>query len=204
MAAVSKLCGKSLLLDKGKLVCEGKTQDVISSYLKKDENKSLKCGRLDYQDDLSAPIQIKYLAIKNEKGEIDREINYQESFFLELGIRLRKEASYYYATIVLRDSYGNLVIFTADDDIVESQLAGREKGRYVYKARYHPKFLKPGDYFVTAALCEQNKGKIDTQNAELSFKIKDESSRRGIRERYRPAIVAPEIYWELENIDDNK
>lgn len=203
MAAVNTLCEKSLLLDKGELICEGKTQDVINSYLKENESKSLEYGKIDYQDDLLVPIQIKYLAIKNEKGEINREIKYQESFCLELGVRLRQKATYYYTTIALYDSYGHLVVFTADDDIVESQLSGREKGTYVYTAKYHSRFLKPGEYFVEVALCEQNKGKIDTQNAKLSFEIQDQSSRRGIRGRYRPAVVAPEIYWELKNADNN-
>ena len=201
MAAINALCDKALLLDKGKMVCEGKTQDVIDSYLIKNRNETLGCGRIDHKDDLLSPIQIEYLAIKNEKGEVSREIKYQETFFLELGIRLRKKASYYYTALSLFDAYGNLVIFTADDDISESQLIDKETGRYTYKIRYHSKLLKPGEYFVEAHLCKQPEGKIDNYITRLSFEIQDRSSRRGMRGLYRSAITAPEIHWELKNAD---
>jgi hypothetical protein len=93
-----------------------------------------------------------------------------------------------------------MIFFTADDDLDASSLSGLGAGKYCYQVQLPGHLLKPGQYYLTASLTKKNKsaGPIDRHDSILTFQITDNQSKRSARNGYRkPAIVAPEIPWEL-------
>jgi lipopolysaccharide transport system ATP-binding protein len=197
MAAVNTLCPKAILIQDGHVATSGPTSEVIGTYTNTNHGTRDTAGRIEFLPPLNQGAGFTYAALHSAEGVFSGTIAYQNSIQVELGVRVFNRSPIYYTAINLYDSTGSLIVFTADDDQVESRLASLPPGDYIYTASYPARLLKPGRYHMTFHLCEQNRGRIDRQEAGLSFTVEDLQSLRGVRGRYRPAAVAPEISWSL-------
>lgn len=93
------------------------------------------------------------------------------------------------------------MFFTADDDLGKAAIAGLSSGEYCYRVQLPCRLLKPGRYYLTVSLTQKYKVEgrpHDRRDSVRAFEIVDHQTRRGVKNGYRrPAVVAPEIPWEL-------
>lgn len=195
MATINSLCSRAVILENGTVGFDGVPADAVRHYLE-GERGGASSGFVEFPEDESSQIQIKSIAARDANGNISTVFDYSEGCKFDLSIELRKKDIDYYACIAVNDIFGNLVFFTADDDLVESRLSNAEKGEYVYAVDFPSKLLKPGEYLITFSLNRRLHGPSELFSTySIRLEIQDNRSRRGMKNAYRPAVVAPEIPW---------
>ena len=203
MGAINNLCQQSIVLGNGEIIYRGEAGDAVRFYLQNLNDQHMKekhTGLVNFDRDDTKPIQFLQIGMKSSSDEFRSVFEYQETPLVHMQFDLRTPNPDYYAVLFIHDIYGHMIFFTADDDLNASSLPGLDAGQYSYQVQLPGHLLKPGQYYLTASLTKRNKsaGPIDRHDSILTFQITDNQSIRSARNGYRkPAIVAPEIPWEL-------
>lgn len=203
MAAVNNLCQSGVVIEKGEIVFNGQANRAINFYLRylnKQHDDDKVDGSAKFPIDDTKTIQILEVSLVDSGGRVKSVFDYNEHPFVNILFDLRVPNPLYYAVLFIQDSHGNMVFFTADDDLRESVIAGHVKGKYRYIVQLPSYLLKPGEYYLTVSLTQAHKtgGPHDRRDSVLAFEIVDHETRRGARNGYRgPAVVAPKIPWTL-------
>lgn len=198
MSAISTLCDRCVVLDRGGMAFDGPTHDAVRTYLEmsfagEDNHKA----SFSFDPDPSLPAELIQGSIVNESGEVSNSIPYQEDFEVRLNVVVHRPDPAYYAVISLQDMVGHAILTTADDDLGPSPLAGLERGVCTIRVRFAAKMLKPGRYHLHCSLTRKRSGAVDSRVPILVLNIEDSKSWRARHEGYRSAtVVAPEIPWE--------
>jgi len=195
MAAINSLCGRCLYMRAGGVVVDGVTTDVLRAYL--EPGKPTGVGAVSFERKAGIPIFLKEARILDLNGCVTPSISYQDPFVLRLGIEIADPSPSYYAVVHLVNSKSEVLIFTADDDLMDSKLVNHSVGMFVYELQFPARLLKPGRYSFTIKLVESQQYKVFDEHVQaLVFDVFDNVSRRAHRAAYRPmAAVAPEIEW---------
>lgn len=199
IATINTLCSRVIVMDKGRITHDGSNANSIKSYLE----ASIAASNMivDADGDEQLPITIKHASMRDEAGNIAAVLDYHMQYYIYLCIKIRDKDRDYYASVGVYDDFGNLVIFTADDDLLESRLSRADEGEYWYRLKLPVKLLKPGSYQFVITMNKRTRGaSIQVTRVVLSSEMRDTVSRRAMRKAYRPSMVAPEIVWEY--IDD--
>jgi lipopolysaccharide transport system ATP-binding protein len=204
MGAINNLCSAGIVIDTGGITFQGQASEAVRFYLGR-LNEQYTDTKLDglvyFPVDETKEIQIRQVSVIDEKGKVGSVFEYHETAFISILFGLTVPNPDYYALVFVQDIYGNVVFFTADDDLTESAMAGLSSGMYRYRVELPNSLLKPGQYYVTVSLTQRHKmsGPHDRRDSVLAFEIIDNHTRRAARNGYRkPALVAPEIRWTLE------
>lgn len=199
MSAINNLCQKAIVLSEGKLVFEGKTPDAISEYLSQTEVYNKHDGIVHFMSKPDKLIQMMQISTTDKNGNIKGLFEYRENPVVNIDFNLRESNLDYYTVLSIFDNYGNMIYFTADDDLSDSAIAGLRPGQYRYQVQLPGKLLKPGKYYITVSLTQHGgRGAHDRRQNVLELEILDNNTRRGMKDGYRrPAMVAPELNWEL-------
>lgn len=207
MAAINNLCSSGIVIDTGGITFQGQASEAVRFYLGR-LNEQYTDTKLDgliyFPVDEAKEIQIRQVSVTDEMGKVSSVFEYHETAFVSILFRLTVPNPDYYAVIFIQDIYGNIVFFTADDDLTESAMAGLSSGVYRYRVELPNSLLKPGQYYVTVSLTQRHKmsGPHDRRDSVLAFEIIDNHTRRATRKGYRKsALVAPEIRWTLEPVE---
>lgn len=89
MGAISQLCSRGLLIDRGKYQSFGDISSVVSKYLSSGFRGSQ--GKCSFLLDQKKPSQYISAAITNSKGQVVSETNNDEPFFINLEYLVRKK-----------------------------------------------------------------------------------------------------------------
>jgi len=111
MAAVQNLCMRAIILQHGKLECEGMTEVVIERYLRNVENAGNVLGLSEISECRkpgSVPV-IQYVRLLNEKGQLCSEFLPSQRITIELGLRYHTEVNGAYVGIGVNDWLGRRV-----------------------------------------------------------------------------------------------
>jgi lipopolysaccharide transport system ATP-binding protein len=204
MAAINNLCSAGIVIDTGGITFQGQASEAVQFYLgrlNEQYTDTRRDGSIYFPVDDTKEIQIRQVSVMDETGKVGSVFGYHETVFLSILFRLAVPNPDYYAVVFVQDIYGNMVFFTADDDLTESAMARLSSGIYRYRVELPNSLLKPGQYYVTVSLTQRHKtgGPQDRRDSVLAFEIIDNHTRRATRNGYRkPALVAPEIHWSLE------
>ena len=201
MSAINALCTRLILIKGGRVTYSGDVHQGVNSYL----NDSSLDNTIDFEDDERSPIQIKGLSIKDEDGNTVDTLDYHKQHFVHIIIRVRNKDRDYYATMAIHDVLGNLLIFSADDDLIESGISGVDEGEHLYTVKLPPRLLKPGNYTAFITMTKRTHGNSSPMSrVRFQFVIEDNISRRAMRDAYRPAMVAPEMQWIMDKSSRGK
>lgn len=207
MASINNLCHEAIVLSEGNLIFRGETQDAISEYLnlRNDNIRDKKEGILKFKTLPNKPIQVMQVSTTDSQGNVKTRFEYSESAFVNMWFDLRESSLDYYCSLQVIDYDGSWIYYTADTDLSKSPIAGIKPATYKYQIELPRKLLKPGNYSINMTITQKNKkhktGGRPHDNKLLEFEIVDNDSRRGMKSGYRkPAIIAPEINWDLSQI----
>lgn len=145
MGAVAELCTRAILLEKGQLVLEGTTEEVIQRYLEGENTSEFGVDR----SQLGPAGDICYLLdakMYNDKEEELYQFDINENMHLEFDYHLVNAQNSFDNVVHLRRN-GIEVLTTFDTDHVE--IEERSAGNYRVKMMIPPMFLKAGNYTAT-------------------------------------------------------
>jgi lipopolysaccharide transport system ATP-binding protein len=169
MAAVSQLCNKSIVVEHGVTVFEGKAKDGIGFYLKSNQS----AGNIGfYRNETNEKSCFIGLAITDKNNEIKTEFGFDEP--ITLNIDLLIEDKHLNAYIGFRVEDGNeRVIFTSEiklTDIIN------KAGVHHFQIKLPHHFLVPNKFKITFGLHIPNIEIIDYREEILSFEILETGS----------------------------
>ena len=193
MESIKRLCNRSILLEKGKAIFDGPTNEVIENYIT-DSNNEIDKYKGERKWDMNAPNNgyVKYVAIrtKNEKGEIKSVFDVSDDFFLEIDY-LVLQTGYRCALFVRVGNRITETLFLMADEYIYGPW-GKQSTKSVgmYRAAFFiPKnLLNPGRTTITTAIysppnISNSQTNLLVEHA-LSFEIVDELRGLGAKGNY--------------------
>jgi lipopolysaccharide transport system ATP-binding protein len=200
LGAVSKLCNRSIWIDKGLIKEEGFSENVISSYLS-DNNSSN--GVKDWSNLPSAPgdhqyLIMHYLKILNIEGQLINTINAEDSFFIEIEYEILKKLVNGSIGFLLSRVTGEVIFSAFDNNLALNKKYIREPGIYKSKWLIPGYFLNQGMHSIS--LIGHIPGLKFLVNEEhvltLTITQKENIGGQGIQ----PGLVRPLLKFDVEKI----
>lgn len=145
MAAVEKLCPRSILLSHGKVVMVGETEKVIGYYLKQEYEKSLGTEKLfphKVKDLIIHGFDVTQNKIRTESLDCDK------PFEVSIDYETLDDLTLFRIGVYVKNSFGNVLFRSCTADW-KPELEKIKKGRYKASIVFPGQLLMPGNYFLS-------------------------------------------------------
>ena len=193
MTAVKSLCGRTIWLDKGRILEVGETEQVVHNYLQKGSNPTLEQV---WEDPASAPgnekVRIHSARVRSMAEDGEQVISIQTPLQLEF------EFWNYIPDGVLNFTMHLFTIEGTYVFAVASEFGPRQLGLVKEVVKIPPNFLNDGIYNVTIQVVEDSSS-LYIHPEILAFEVHD-SARVGAWFHKWPGVVRPKLEWISPNI----
>ena len=202
MQAVTRLCRRVLLLDKGRLIVEGLAPDVVSAYLH--EGAGSRCVR-EWNDLDKAPgdstARLRSVRIRNAAGDMSSVVDIRQDVLVEMEFDVLQPDRVLTPNFVLTNGEG-LDLFETFDLDPHWRKRPRPIGRYVSKVRIPGNFLTEGTLFVSPACFSVIPHEVQFYEREVvAFQVVDSTegdSMRGDHPGEMLGVIRPHLQWVTE------
>lgn len=173
LSMIKALCNKCMLLDQGKLIQYGDTNEVVEAYITRKNTTDPVCHREYEEDALKEYAQIYRLCIKNQAGEYCGNYEIFEPIVLEAEYELKKPLIGVALGFSIYKNQG-AVVHSFDTDVNSNLLNKREPGRYIARVQI-PAVLKAGSYVLDFTICRPGLDGIDFKKGDITFVIEEKT-----------------------------
>lgn len=202
MGAVNELCSRVIWLEGGELRQDGPPSQIIMDYLSSSEEK---VGFWLRVPDESLSGRMAWL----RKARITSGVDCFETTIFRFNERPKVEIEYEIKDKVeklgvyfwIRDSYGNIIWISNDNDGAACQELFRGPGVYHSVCELPDNILKPGRYFVGIGITGKPKEVVEEEHRDvMNFSISD----MGYPFKRRAGVIAPYLDWKIIRHDEQK
>lgn len=200
LAAVQRLCNRSLLLERGQIVADSKTDEVIRHYVSR---------RLDERSVYEQPsnkqkaINLRRVFLANSHGTPLREFRYDERITLVIEYEVNSAMQDCCVWFGLRTMQDILAFGSSDIDVDASMLGERRPGYYRTSVALSESWLNAGQYFTVIGITKYNPLQEFDRVEALSFTILDVGTPERLRTgNFRPGILQPLMAWTTYPAED--
>lgn len=128
MSAIQRLCGRTILLENGKVAAAGDTRTVIEKYLNRNLTPE---AVIKYPENKKKKVQITEVRLLDQTGNPSTRLDINESFSIGVSYRLDDDLkSVNMVDLIINDINGSTLVQTFDIDTNENQFLSRERGVY--------------------------------------------------------------------------
>lgn len=213
MASVARLCNRSILLEKGKLVAEGLTSDVIEKYIGLREEVG---AEVNWKNLNEAPgdstVKVKSVRIFSDQNTLSYRLDTNKDFFVEMTYWNFIEGSKLLPCIRLVNNEG-IIILTANNlpsvCLKTDSWYDRPspKGLFRSVCKIPANLLKEGYYFVNIVIGNLA-GLLDSyshvyEDQVLSFEVIDKDGMHKEHHSTLIGVIQPKLDWETEYQGEN-
>jgi len=208
MAAINKLCNRTILLSHGRMLEDGETSQVVAKYLSSDEGN--REGEVVWDDIKSAPgsEMVKLHAVRVcSKGILVSQVDIDQPVEIEIEFWNQIPGQKLVPDIRLVDEFGTVVfeaigLPNADLNNAASTITPLEKGLYRSVCIIPPNFLNDKRYFVSIKIVNTPSpvGQVSI-NEVVSFLVYDTGAMRApqFNGKWLGVIRTP-FHWHTEKI----
>lgn len=199
MDAVTRLCNKAFFLKMGKLVFEGETDKIVSSYLQSDFGIN---SEKRWDNNLEAPgndfVKLREVRILNEENELTDSIDIRKTVYIEAIYEIFKDGQNYTHGMNLFNETGIHVLSSHD---LESKYLHKpsEKGVFSTKVSLPGNFLAEGAYKISFAIMSYNPYIVHFHEMDIvGFNVIDTIDGDSARGNYGgvfPGVIRPILKW---------
>ncbi|CAI4032582.1 ABC transporter [Nitrospira tepida] len=202
MQAVTRLCRRVLYLERGQLVGDGPTHQVVSSYLH--SGVGARSSR-EWIDQRSAPgddrVRLRGVRVRLSDGRIDDVVDIRQGFAIEIEFEVLEESPALTPSLKLIGEDG-ITLFEALDLDPDWRRRSRPQGRYVSTAWVPGNFLGEGTFFVSAWCLSLDPYVIHFGTEEvIAFQVIDnleDGSARGDYMGELEGAIRPMLKWSTQ------
>jgi lipopolysaccharide transport system ATP-binding protein len=202
MAAITRLCERVILLDEGRVVEDGPSNQVVGTYL---TSETSTMALREWPDPQEAPggevARLRSVRVCTEEGRIIENIDIREPFRVEMEYDVLKPGYVLLPHFYFWNQAGVNVFGTLDLDPTWRGLP-RPNGRYVSSVHIPGNFLSDGMMFVNAALLTQNPSiRQFWERSVVAFQVVesfDSDSARGDYAGRIGGVVRPLLQWDTK------
>ncbi len=204
MGAISSLCGRTILLQNGEIVKEGKTSDVVSFYY---NNGAESFNFIDYtklkhsyKDDVAEMLSA---SICCDDGSVIDEVSIEENFYIKMTYKITNEVA---GTCV-----PNFHFFTNEGSYIfvssPSEIKAAEKGIFTAVCEVPRRLMNNGTIYIGLALTTftpsghfVNFFDKNALNLNIVDDVINNLSRNGFG-GVLPGYVRPLLNWEIKRVE---
>jgi lipopolysaccharide transport system ATP-binding protein len=202
MPAVSRLCQRAILLDRGRVVCDGPATDVVSAYLKTSLGTS---ASREWSDTEPRPagdvVGLLAVRVRAEDGRVTDVMDIRRPVRLEMVFDVWKPGYVLIPSFSFNNEEGIRAFSTVDTD-ADWRRKPRPVGRYVSTVWIPDNFLSEGTLFVQAELHTANPSTRQFLEKDIvAFQVVDSmegDSARGDVGGPLQGVVRPKFSWTTE------
>ena len=199
MMAVTRLCERTILLDDGQVVADGRSSDIVSNYLRSGVGST---AMREWMDVSSAPgneiVRLRAVRVRTEEGAISEAIDIRMPVGVEMEFDVLMEGHSLVPNFHFFNEEG-ICVFIAGDNDPEWQRRARARGRYTTTAWIPGNFLAEGTIVVSAAVSTMDPVTVHYfERDAVAFQVIDSldgDSARGDYAGPLPGVVRPLLRW---------
>jgi len=149
MGAVSELCNKGIMLDKGQVIYQGSMQETVNKYLQ--FNQETKKSKIILENTKNTKAYIKEILICNEMKEVCGTFDLVDNIYIYVKYELLEKLSDLVVAIIAKRNARD-VFYTFDIDHQETCILEKDIGEYELELKIPKRFLKAGTISLTINL----------------------------------------------------
>ena len=192
MSALSQLCDRGVLLEKGSVAAIGPVKEVIQRYLKGGLDRDR--AQAFFPTDDHKPCQYISAEILHGDGSLGSEFTCDEPVTIRLRYEIREAVAGLFLTFSLQNFDGTQVLFSDIRDTDESISERLRVGLHTFEITIPPRLLAPTAYVVTVSSSIQFVGLTDQQDACCEFTLRDLSTRQVVAGR--SGVLGALLAWD--------
>jgi lipopolysaccharide transport system ATP-binding protein len=196
MAAINRLCGRTIWLERGELLGNGTPGEMITRYL---ASASSETGEVLWPEGTAnqgvTEVSLLALRILNEEGTLAPKVDVQKPFFFEMRYRVNQALPYARAGFDVRTADGMLLFESYDIDD-QDNTDRREVGDYAFRCEVPGNLLNPGTYSVGINIGVPHIKNLVRREDVLSLTIEDTGAVGQTMNLVRAGVIRPKLKWE--------
>jgi lipopolysaccharide transport system ATP-binding protein len=202
MPAITRLCRRAILLDEGKLVQDGPSQEAVRKYLQSDNGTS---AFRSWPDPSRAPgndiVRLRSVRVTTEEGATAGDIDIRTPVGIELDYVVHQPGHVLVPTCNFFNDEGVFLFHTSDQN-PEWRRRTRIPGRYRSTVWIPGNFLAEGAVTVGAAICTMDNFAVHFHERDaVAFHVADSMDGDSARGDYGgsiPGVIRPLLNWTDE------
>jgi lipopolysaccharide transport system ATP-binding protein len=208
--SVRELCTKAVLLEQGKVVREGGTEEIISYYT---ESAIEKRGeRVLYQGSgatsdgngvlLEMGMRLNAIRSLNGAGEVCDMFTVRDEVYVQVEYDMFIDFQHINVELFLKNQRGEFVLFAYDDQCKPSlEQRKRKAGRYISTCKIPGDLLNDGSYTMVVKAGDRQRFYFEEEGC--SFDVTESNDPEGAMGlwntgRWPPVAVRPQLQWDIE------
>jgi len=202
MPAITRLCERTILMDRGRLISDGPTTDVVSIYLQSGIGT---VAAREWPNVERAPgnriVRLRAVRVRSEDGQVTDAVDIRKPVQIEMEYDVLQPGHNLTPNFHLFNEDGINVFITAD---LDETWRGRPRpsGRYTSTAWIPGNFLAEGTLIVTTAVSTMNPVIVHFHERDVvAFQVVDTlegDSARGDWAKHLPGVVRPLLQWKTQ------
>jgi lipopolysaccharide transport system ATP-binding protein len=200
LGTISRLCSKSILLDKGHLICFDNTSNVIKSYIEAGQDYLTEYVK---PNDPSKAITLRAVRICDKDWVLlaNPEVKYDTEIGLEIEYEVNQTCDNCTVWIGLESLDGTMVFTTTDYDKDPQMLKLRTPGRYKARVIIPGKWLNYGRYLVIVGIVQNAPLVVFNRDETLIFSVLEIDSPSALfQSGTRRGVLQPILDWDTKRI----
>jgi lipopolysaccharide transport system ATP-binding protein len=203
MMAVTRLCERTILLDQGEVVADGRSSEIVSDYLRSGVGST---AVREWMDASAAPgneiVRLRAVRVRTEEGTISEAIDIRTPVRVEMEFDVMKEGHVLVPNFHFFNEEG-ICVFIAGDHDLDWQRRARPRGRFTTTAWIPGNFLSEGTIVVSAAVSTMDPVTVHYfERDAVAFQVIDSldgDSARGDYAGPLPGVVRPLLKWSTSH-----
>lgn len=202
LSAIRSLCKKTILLDGGKIIKYGPTEEVINFYLNQNESR---LNKAEYQhvklegSTNSDVVDLLSARLLNKDGLVCSDFGSVDDIFVEINFKIKEVIEGFLVDFYILNEENVVIFISSDND--RNQYTGKKRipGKYSDVCRIPANFLNVGKYFITIGGRVPNIKQHFIATDALMFEVKSNGGPTSIESR--SGVIYPDLDWQTKLID---
>lgn len=194
MGAIHRLCPRSILLNQGRVIADGKTDEVIQTYVAQGLVQ-----RPEYlqPSNPAKPVNLRRACLMNSEGVPTSEFRFDQAIKMKVEYEVNQPVTGCSVWVGVWTAENIPVFGTADTDATDVELRQiRRPGYYETDVTLPERWLNVGQYYVVVGISRQAARVLFDRIEVSSFRILD----IGVIEHGRPGFLQPLLPWTTNAI----
>jgi lipopolysaccharide transport system ATP-binding protein len=199
LQAVQRLCDRTILLDAGKIVCEGDTRSVVADYLT--QSGSADGEKMWGLDSAPGNVDAKLMAVRivAPDGETRGTFSSDDDVYIEIDFVVQRKSAALCVGFDLTDYLGFTVFRTYQTDLPSQQWPPIKKGANHWRCKIPKGLLNSGRFFINPRIKLHKRPWIVHEDAVLQFLIRRGRECSPLWDN-RPGAIAPNLQWSARSV----
>lgn len=195
LATVSRLCHRAILLQRGRVECDGPAIATVEDYLRRDASHATA-----FVPDRPPPAQASAILERADldSGRSEPAASPTDTVVLALRYRVTRRVDNLRVGFRLQSGDGTVILTSTNIDraCLEGRPSSIDPGTYVARCRIPAHFLNRGHYYLTLASDIPNQQLNFFHENALALQIDPALDHRPTLADDRLGVIAPELPWE--------